>query len=246
MFGGKPVIFGLEEKKAFIEWCVNEKGNMESTCRDRANYLMKPLNPKNNHSVKAYRLWFQYIGEEPPSSLKLPRDGVRLDVPSDNEVRMAIRKACQHDTRLCLVYKLLLESGSRLEEILTMLRNHDPNKDRMQNGFYIYELNRQTKTKKSFYIFHTTPVKTRLDLSKDWVGKKARKLGITRARQIRKYVSTKMAALGISESIINFIQGRTPQSILAKHYLNLYALAIQEYPRYIVEIKALLSNSNTG
>ncbi len=232
----KPISLTKEQLQEFFKWCIEERGNDPKTCKERVNYLAKPLNPKNNHSVKAYRLYYHYIGVEPPKHLKVPRGGVKLDIPSDAEVVTALKKACEKDWRLCLIYRLLLESGSRVIEVLEMLNNYNISKDRKYDNHYVYELNYIRHSKKSFYIFHITPIPIDkiggTTFTHYWVTKQAEKLGIVRAKQIRKYVSTKLSMLGASESVIDFIQGRTPTSILAKHYLNLYALALKQYQIY--------------
>jgi len=220
----------------FYNWCLQR--NSERTCKDRANYLKKPLDPDNNHSVKAYRLFYRFLGIEPPRELKVKQSGIDLKVPSDTEIIESIRKACSYNAKLCLVYRILIESGARLEEVLDMLRNYDIARNKHHNGFLVYELNRQSGTKKSFYIFHVTPAKP-VNTNKDWVGKKARELGIVRAKYIRKWVATKLASLGFDSSIIDFIQGRTPRSILSKHYLNLYALATKEYKKYVEWLRGM-------
>ncbi len=48
-----------------------------------------------------------------------------------------------------------------------------------------------------------------------------------------------MISLGIPEEIVNFIQGRIPQSILARHYLSLGILADKYYPRYRDHLREL-------
>jgi len=58
-------------------------------------------------------------------------------------------------------------------------------------------------------------------------------------KYVRKWVATKMLGIGIPSEIVNFIQGRTPTSILEKNYLNLYSLAMQYYPRYIELLKTM-------
>ena len=214
----------------FINWCLER--NNEKTCRDRSNYLKKPLDPDNNHSVKAYRLFYKFLGIEPPRELKIKRSGIDLNVPSLTEVKHSIEKACGIHSWLCLIYHLLLESGARLTEVMLMLNNYDVNKDKQHNGFYVYELSAFRKSKKSFYIYHVTRVEPGVSWREDWVSKQARIHNLVRPKHMRKFVSTRMASLGVPESIIDFIQGRTPRSILSRHYLNLYALATKEYVKY--------------
>ncbi len=171
------------------------------------------------------------MGMEPPKELKLKRSGIDLNVPSDDEVKDSISKACKHHPWLCLVYKLLLESGARLTEVVSVLNNYDSSRDKQQNGFHVYELAAFRKSKKAFYLFHITNIE-RITWREDWVSKQARMLGLVRPKHVRKFVSTKMASLGIPAEVIDFIQGRTPRSVLARHYLNLYALALQHYQKY--------------
>jgi len=215
---------------SFLEWCVR-KGNNEKTCRDRANYLRKPLDPRNGHSVKAYRLLYKFLGKEPPKDLRVPRTGVDLRVPSDEEVLNSLVKAAEHSQELGLVYRALIESGARLVEVLEVLSSYSPSKDVRHSDFYTYVLGRESGSKKAFYIFHVSPLK-QVRMSEDYVSKLARELGLVRPKYVRKWVATKMAMLGVPTEVIDFIQGRTPRSILTKHYLNLYALALQHYPKY--------------
>jgi len=224
----------------FFSWCL-EIGNDEGTCRDRANYLRKPLDPENDHSVKAYRLLYRFLGREPPEHLKVPRTGVDLRVPSDEEVARSIGRAAGYSQDFGLIYRLLVESGARLTEVLEVLRGYNPENDVRHSGFYTYVLGRERGTKKAFYVFHTTPITSKISISEDHVSKLCRVLGLVRPKYVRKWVATKMASLGIPAEVIDFIQGRTPRSVLTKHYLNLYTLALQHYPKYVEYLRQYLA-----
>jgi intergrase/recombinase len=56
----------------------------------------------------------------------------------------------------------------------------------------------------------------------------------TRAKYLRKFANDMMTSerLNIPESVADFIQGRVPKSIGAKHYMQLKRKADQFYPRY--------------
>ena len=224
----------------FFRWCVDTLGNDEKTCRDRANYLRKPLDPKNDHSVKAYRLLYKFLGKEPPNHLKVPRTGVDLKVPNDEDIVKSISKAASYSQDFGLIYRLLVESGARLTEVLEVLKGYNPENDVRHNGFYTYILGREKGTKKAFYLFHTTPITSKVSMSEDHVSKLCRELGLVRPKYVRKWVATKMLSIGIPSEIVDFIQGRTPRSILTKHYLNLYTLALQHYPKYIETLKQII------
>ncbi|MEM1829672.1 MAG: integrase [Thermofilaceae archaeon] len=219
----------------FVRWCVEELGNSECTCRDRANYLRKPLNPRNSHSVKAYRLLYKMLGKEPPKELKVPKSGVDLRVPSDSEIAESLERVKQHST-LYLVYRLLIESGARLKEVVEVLKSYDPSNDACHGEFYTYVIGKTEGSKKAFHLFHVTPLK-RVSISEDRVTKLAIELGLVRPKYVRKWVATKMLSIGIPAEIVDFIQGRTPRSILTRHYLNLYTLAVQHYPKYLNIVK---------
>ena len=71
----------------------------------------------------------------------------------------------------------------------------------------------------------------------------SRKKNLVRAKYIRKFVATKMYELGISSEVIDFIQGRTPSSILAKHYLEMHSIATKQYHKYSRWIEKILDRT---
>jgi intergrase/recombinase len=48
-----------------------------------------------------------------------------------------------------------------------------------------------------------------------------------------------MIELGVPESVADFIEGRTPKTIGAKHYMILLRQTKQYYPRYVERIMQL-------
>ncbi len=200
------------------------------------NYLKKPLDSNNDHSVKAYRLFYKFLGLDPPRELKIKRSGIDLNVPSLDEVKLSLDRACNLHEWLCLVYRLLVESGARLTEVMMVLNDYDKSRDKQYDGFRVYELSAFRKSKKAFYLYHVTPIEP-VEWREDWISKQARLYGLVRPKYIRKFVSTTMTSLGIPAEIIDFIQGRTPRTILSRHYLNLYALANNHYKKYVEWLK---------
>ena len=215
----------------FVEWCVS-RGTSWETCQKYSRYLEKPLQPGNKWSVVAYKLYARYSGnKELYGKLAIPKSGVDLSVPSLEEIKRTLKIVCEAEEELCLVYNLLLESGARLVEVARMISSYDPRKDKQQDGFWVYESKMIRGSKSSFYIYHLT-VPEKQEISESWVRSWASKHNVINPKYIRKFVATTMASLGIPAEIIDFIQGRTPSSILSKHYLNLYALANKEYKKY--------------
>ena len=202
------------------------------TCRDYERYLEKPLKPGNRWSVKAYRLYLQWKGEEIPRALRIRAGKPDLRVPSPDEVKLALFRACQIDARLCLVYKLLLESGARLAEVVKMLKEYDPSRDKKQDGWLEYQLNWHRGKKHSFIIFHLTKPSPEFRNTESWVTHQAMKYNLVRPKAIRKFVATRMLELEIPRDAVNFIQGRVSEDVLAAHYLDRLVLARRYYPRY--------------
>ena len=73
------------------------------------------------------------------------------------------------------------------------------------------------------------------------VSGRARKYNVVNAKYLRKFVFDTMTSesLNIPESVADFIEGRTPKTIGARHYMNLKRKAIRFYPRYAEYVRRL-------
>ena len=225
-----------EQVEKFKQWC-QERGTSPETCQRYASYLLRPFS-KSKWSIIAWKLFAKFTGNrELYEALKTPQSGVDLSVPTADDVQNTLVRACETTDTLCTVYKMLIESGARLIEVVKTLTEYEDSKLRTHNGFFTYELDYIRGSKASFYIFTITKP-SKKTVSDKWVRNWAAKNHVTNPKYIRKFVSTQMATLGIPENVINFIQGRVPRDILSRHYLNLYALALQHYPRYAAWLRA--------
>jgi len=225
------------EIQAWLGWCRQRAS--EKTCRSYASYLRKPLKLGNRWSVKAYRLYLQWKGKEIPGELRVKAGRPDLRVPSEDEIRLTLFRACQLDNRLCLVYQLLLESGARLAEIVKMLRGYKPELDKPQDGYYEYQLNWHRGKKHAFVIFHVTRPGLEFGNTESWVTHQAMKHGLVRPKHMRKFVATRMLELEIPRDAVNFVQGRVSEDVLATHYLDRLVLARRYYPRYAEWLRQL-------
>ncbi|AZG03799.1 hypothetical protein [Sulfolobus spindle-shaped virus] len=212
----------------FFEWCVKKRKNSIDTCKDYILYLKRPLNKNKKWSIFAYRLYYEFLGKEDKAKeLKVEK---KMSIPVYRIPSLEeIKKVLNHeDERIRILYRLLLESGIRLKEALFILNNYDPALDQMEDGFFVYTVNLIRKSKKSFYAFHITP------LQKTYITESIidhTDLPV-KPKFIRKFTATKMLELGIPSEVVDFFQGRTPSSILSKHYLDLLTLAKKEYKKY--------------
>lgn len=62
---------------------------------------------------------------------------------------------------------------------------------------------------------------------------------VVRCKYLRKFAFEKMIELVVPESVADFIEGRTPKTIGAKHYMILLRQAKQYYPKYSEYVKRL-------
>ncbi|MCX8186959.1 MAG: integrase [Sulfolobales archaeon] len=234
--GGKsksffPIQPSSDDVEKFVESCV-DGGTSEETCRQYGRYIMKGLDRNNKWSVLAWKAYLKFIDRiDLWAGLKVKRSGVDLYVPSDDEVVAVLRNACSSSDALCWVYKLLIYSGLRLVEVVKVLTSNNPEWVKV-GTFWKYPLNWRRGAKQSFYCY-SLEIPPQLSISDKWVSNWAAKNNSINPKYVRKWVATKMLSLGIPEEVVNFIQGRTPISILSRHYLKLTTLADQYYPKYL-------------
>jgi len=222
--------------KRFLDWCI-EKGTSEETCEQYARYLQREYDPNNKWSRLAYKLYYKFIGREDLwKEIKVKRSGVDLYVPSDEDVFQALSRACEGSQELCTVYKLLIYSGLRLEEVVKVISEQDEEKWIRIGDFWKYPLAWKRGSKQAFYMY-TLEKPQKMHVSSKWISNWASKNDVLNPKYVRKWVATKMMSLGIPEEIVNFIQGRVPQDVLSKHYLKLSTLADQYYEKYVEWLK---------
>ena len=220
-----------EDLAGFFRWCL-QTGTSERTCIQYRKYLEKPMDRDNKWSLLAWKKYYKYIGRDDIwKSIRLKKSSIDLYIPGDSDVLESVEAACGRSPGACWTYRLLVYSGMRLVEVTRVLSENNERWIRA-DGFWKYPLSWTRGPKQAYYMY--TPVKPPRILVRDRkISELARKMRLTPPKYIRKWVATKMISLGIPEEVVNFIQGRIPQSILARHYLNLTILADKYYPRYV-------------
>jgi intergrase/recombinase len=213
-----------------FEIALHSKNISEETIKKYIS-CVKQGRKESNNCIKAWRNFYRLVlNKDPPKDLKVKKTKADLRIPSLDEIKQTIERTKQYPN-LHIMYKLLLESGSREIEALKVLNDYNPEKEIREEGFSIYILNWVRGQKKSFYIFHITPLR-KIKITEGQVTSAVRRLDLVPPKYFRKFVATKMAELEIPSQVIDFIEGRTPSDVLTKHYLDLYALAKKEYKKY--------------
>ena len=234
----------LEE---FYTWLV--KSRSESYSKSVLNYVRQPLR-NERWSIKSYRLFLKFLEEKYNlnvddflKKLKIPRTQVDLKVPSDNEILDGYKQLTGVEKN---IYLLLLSSGLRLKEIFFFINNKEKLWFTSVDDIIVYRIQLERGFKKAFYLFSLYKIIDSIDfremrkISYKYYSKLCERQNIVRAKYVRKWVATKMFQLEIPETVINFIQGRTPRTVLQQHYLNLFSLSLKYYKKYAAFLKNFL------
>jgi intergrase/recombinase len=249
----------LRIKEQFEEWLQSEDYS-EYFRKDVLSYLrryvkeikepfdiisiMSKVNRGKRHLVLALRTLFNFyeavgVDKEYLDSLRKPlpklQSGIDLKIPSELQIAESLRKLPKAPSKYQALYNLLLDSGLRLVEAVELINKF---KEAEQvNGFYRCEL-AMFRSEKQAYHGHFTELTLQLIKQvKDKLVPMAasryyRKMGYVLPKYLRKYAFDKMIELDVPESVADFIEGRVPKRIGAKHYLALARQSSKFYPRY--------------
>jgi len=142
------------------------------------------------------------LNKDPPETLKPKKTKPDLRVPTLEEVRKTLN-AVRDNYALYTFYRLLLESGGREREALKVLSDYDEKNEINEDGFSIYVLNWVRGQKKSFYIFHITPLR-KIKITEGQISSAVRRLNLVPPKYFRKFVATKNGGIGNTKSSHRF------------------------------------------
>ncbi|MCS7124863.1 MAG: integrase [Candidatus Bathyarchaeota archaeon] len=219
--------------------------------------IFSPLTAGQRHHLnRAMRAWFKCLEINRPNrefkefldSLRkaIPKDemGIDINVPEEEQIVSDLRRLASDPIQFQAAYNLLLDSGLRLVEVVRLLNNF-PEVERLE-GFYRCPVGLFRGTKQAYYCYlteytHQLVKQLKGRVSQLSISKWLQNHEYTRAKYLRKFANDMMTSekLNIPESVADFIQGRVPKSIGAKHYMQLKRKADQYYPRYAQYITEL-------
>ena len=212
--------------------------------------LFSPLSVGQRHHLnRAMRAWFKCLEINTPNGRfkdfldglrkAIPKDEVGIDikVPEEKQIMSDLRRIASEPLKYQAAYNLLLDSGLRLVEAVKLL-NDFPKPEHLE-GFYRCPVGLFRGTKQAYYCYLTEYTFQLIMRLKE----KAKRASIqkwlqnhkyTRAKYLRKFANDMMTSerLNIPESVADFIQGRVPKTVGARHYMRLRRKADQFYPRY--------------
>ena len=179
----------------------------------------------------------------------IPRVRVNVDinVPDETEVYDSLVKIRSVNEHYRILWLLCLESGVRLIEAVKVLNEFDMRKlHYISRGCCRYTLGLFRGMKQAYYAYFTINLLNKIKEKKNFIYISANashyysKHKLLSPKYLRKFAYDKMTEIGIPESTADFIQGRVPKTIGAKHYSQLLRKADRHYPkyaRYILKLK---------
>ena len=217
---------------------------------------------QRHHLNRAMRAWFKCLEINHPNGQfkefldglrkAIPKDetGIDIKVPEEEQIISDLRRLASDPLKYQVAYNMLLDSGLRLVEVIKLL-NDFPEAEHLER-FYRCPIGLFRGSKQAYYCYLTeytfqqvkrlkaegdpASMQRRLkeSFTKDSVDMWHKKHNYTRPKYLRKFANDMMTSerLNIPESVADFIQGRVPKSIGAKHYMQLKRKADQFYPRY--------------
>ena len=179
----------------------------------------------------------------------IPKDetGFDINIPSPQTIISSLQAMSKAPLGYKAVYELIVDSGLRLEEACKLVNSFKEAHVEKYGDFYVVQLGYFRRSKLAYFAFFTeatfgliTQVNKGINpqLAANYRRKRP---NVVAFKYLRKFVNDMMTSkeLNIPESTADFIQGRTPKSIAAKHYMKLKRKAIQFYPRYAKYIRQL-------
>jgi len=131
-------------------------------------------------------------------------------------------------------------------ECIKLINNFNPRNSERLDGFYRSAIGEFRGYKQAYYAYYserTFEEISNLNLSEPLKVQNAShyyyKYGFIAPKYLRKFAFDNMIRLEIPESIADFIQGRFPKRIGAKHYMALVRQADRYYKRYADYIEKL-------
>lgn len=189
---------------------------------------------KNKNILSSFRIFFrEFIGSDVAANFKIPSISPNpTEVPSKKELQVFYDAI--ESVKYQVIFLMYATSGLRSAELLELTMDDINESDRM----VVPDSTSETKqTWVSFYNIEAERVYNRFkperaandsrvfQASKPTVNKRFRRISeesgikITPQR-LRRWFASEMSSLGVESSYIDAFCGRTPESVLEKHYLD--------------------------
>jgi len=177
----------------------------------------------------------------------IPKDkiGVDLWVPEEDLILDNLRRLNGLIPKYRAAWSLCLDGGIRYVEAVALINGFSEAHLQRVGGFYRYEIGMFRESKMAYYAYFTDHTlnlirdlgNEKITASNHYIDKKK----YVAPKYLRKFAFDRMITLEIPESVADFIEGRVPKRIGAKHYMVLMRQADNFYGRYADYMASLRS-----
>jgi intergrase/recombinase len=198
----------------------------------------------NFAELKGYRTeWLNTLRKAIPKDIR----GYDLKVPEEKQIIASIKKLDQAPLKYRALWNLLLDSGLRLTEACRLINQFETPVEFNNLGFYRVTLGYFRGAKLAFTAYFTKYTLNLIQQNSEKLNDRNAthyygKYKYVAPKYIRKFVFDTMISekFSIPESVADFIEGRTPKKIGARHYSKLLRQAngyYQRYAKYICKLR---------
>jgi len=225
-----PLLFGKDQKHTYDSEIIHtlilskiELINSDKYCNRLVRLLLHYLEDEELISDNQIALV--------KKKLKGIKEGVDNHVPTDSEIQDTLSKLSVANR---LVYLMYLVSGLRKVEGDYLVKNVSSLKCQQLDGFTKVTMNYLRHNKNSYFCYLPLSVYSKLTinykkLSISSLENEIRRRKLIPIKYCRKWFYTKCIELGVPESIADYYQGRTANSVGSNHYLSRQMLADKFY-----------------
>jgi intergrase/recombinase len=171
--------------------------------------------------------------------------GIDLNVPEAPIMLKALSTLKNARPEYKALYNLLIDSGLRLIEAVKAMGEIESAE--AINSFYRLTLGEFRGSKQAYYCYLTKATYDQIialkaeQLHDRHATSYYCRLKVTRPKYVRKFAFDTMIVFEVRESVADFIEGRVPKKIGAKHYMVLIRQADKfygKYAKYLTELRA--------
>ena len=172
-------------------------------------------------------------------------------VPKEAYVLETLRKLKDAPPQVQAVYSLVLDSAIRPLHAVEIINGFDGGRlEKCGGGFYKYLVSIERGIKHTFVAFISLETLSMIQKAERLIGEHvyqhyAWRKGLLRAKHVQKFAYNMMRKSGVDRDVAEFISGRKPEGIGAKHYAELIMLAEEQYPRYYAYLNQLRARADT-
>ncbi|MCD6241145.1 hypothetical protein J7K27_06480 [Candidatus Bathyarchaeota archaeon] len=186
--------------------------------------------------------WIRRLRDAMP---KCPQSRVDLRRPRSYKILNLLKALHEAPIKYQAFYNLILDSAVRPFHAVEVLQGwNEENLERVRRGIYIYYVGIEREEKHCWIIFvtgYTLNLIEKMDEAPTIAGYCCfqKRMGLLRPKLVQKFAYNAMRSCGVDRDIAEFLSGRKPEGVGAKHYTELIFLAERQYPRYAAYLENL-------